>query len=209
MQSACVTYRLLVVSASNAFAIAGRLGLAEEILERGKAFLSREEMRLEELVADLVADRKKMELASRQAEEERKQTQELLRTLQREKEDLEREKAAILEKAKKEALEIVSRARRESRLLLRELRKMAAQRKSCCGPDRRTGWKNGVSCGRSGSSLPACSAVKAFAAGEHKAGDGVEVVSLGQRGGVRLAAGRYRYRLVPCPLMFQLTTWPA
>ncbi|HHU30236.1 MAG: endonuclease MutS2 [Bacillota bacterium] len=187
------TYRLLVgvPGVSNAFAIAGRLGLAEEILERGKAFLSREEMRLEELVADLVADRKKMELASRQAEEERKQTQELLRTLQREKEDLEREKAAILEKAKKEALEIVSRARRESRLLLRELRKMAAQKeKPAAARIEELAGKMESLAEEAEALSPPAPPLKPLPPESIKPGMEVEVVSLGQRGSIVQAGGR-------------------
>ena len=68
------TYQLLVgvPGVSNAFAIAKRLGLSEEIIARGREFLTREEKNLEELVADLVADRKRLEYVSRQGEDERR-----------------------------------------------------------------------------------------------------------------------------------------
>ncbi|NLM45271.1 MAG: endonuclease MutS2 [Firmicutes bacterium] len=123
------TYRLLVgvPGVSNAFAIAKRLGLPEEVIARAADFLSREELRLEKVVADLVADRKRMEYMARQAEEERRQAQSLLRQVQQEKEKLEQRKAELLAKAREEALEIVARAKREARQIVRELRKMAAQ----------------------------------------------------------------------------------
>lgn len=120
------TYQLLVgvPGVSNAFAIAKRLGLAEEIIARGREFLTREEKHLEELVADLVADRKRLEYVSRQAEDERRQAQSLLRQVKEEKAELERRKKEILNKARNEALEIVVRAKREAQQILKELRKM-------------------------------------------------------------------------------------
>ena len=109
--SCCVppTGFLGVPRVSNAFAIAGRLGLAEEILERGKPFFPGGDAP-GGAGGESGCRPQKDGTASRQAEEERKQTQELLRTLRREKEDLEREKAAILEKAKRRRWKSVSRA---------------------------------------------------------------------------------------------------
>ncbi|MCR3921623.1 MAG: endonuclease MutS2 [Firmicutes bacterium] len=123
------TYQLLVgvPGVSNAFAIAKRLGLSDEVIERGKEFLSHEETRLEEVVADLVADRKRLELVSVQAEDERIQARNLLLRVEQEKAELARRKDEILDKAKTEALDIIVRAKRETQQLLKELRKMAAQ----------------------------------------------------------------------------------
>ncbi|NLP36628.1 MAG: endonuclease MutS2 [Firmicutes bacterium] len=120
------TYQLLVgvPGVSNAFAIAKRLGLSEEIIARGREFLTREEKNLEELVADLVADRKRLEYVSRQAEDERRQAQSLLLQVKEEKAELERRKEEILAKARNEALEVVVRAKREAQQILKELRKM-------------------------------------------------------------------------------------
>ncbi|HHX74616.1 MAG TPA: endonuclease MutS2, partial [Firmicutes bacterium] len=123
------TYQLFVgvPGVSNAFAIAKRLGLPEEVIARAAGFLSREELRLEKVVADLVADRKRMEYMARQAEEERRQAQSLLLQVQEEKERLKQRKTELLAKAREEALEIVTRAKREARQIVRELRKIAAQ----------------------------------------------------------------------------------
>ncbi|MCW3491171.1 endonuclease MutS2 [Dethiobacter alkaliphilus] len=122
------TYQLLVgvPGVSNAFAIAQRLGLDQDIIRRGKEFLSQEETRLEEVVADLVADRQRIEVVSRQVEDERQQSKALLLQIQQEKEDLARRKSEILEKARRDAQETVISAKREAQQLLKQLRKMAA-----------------------------------------------------------------------------------
>ena len=122
------TYQLLVgvPGVSNAFAIAQRLGLDLDVIERGKEYLSHEETRLEEVVADLVADRQRIEVVSRQANDDRRQTQVLLMQIEKERDDLIRRKGEILEKAKRDAQETVITAKRESQQLLKQLRKMAA-----------------------------------------------------------------------------------
>ena len=122
------TYQLLVgvPGVSNAFNIARRLGLPEEIISRGHTFLTQEETRLEEVVADLVADRRRMELASQQAQDEYKQTHLILLQAQQEKEDLLKRKAEILEAARRDAQETVGRAKREAQQLLKQLRKLTA-----------------------------------------------------------------------------------
>jgi DNA mismatch repair protein MutS2 len=122
------TYQLLVgvPGVSNAFAIARRLGLGEDIIHRGHDFLTHEETRLEEVVADLVADRRRMELASQRAQDEQQQTQLLFLQAKAEKEDLMKKKADILEVARREAQEIIIRAKREAQQLIKQLRKLAA-----------------------------------------------------------------------------------
>lgn len=123
------TYQLLVgvPGVSNAFNIAKRLGLPDEIIDQGREFLSQEETHLEEVVADLVADRKRLEYVSLQAEDERQQALSLLTKVEREQEELKLRKDEILAKARAEALEIVVRAKRETQQLLKELRRLAAQ----------------------------------------------------------------------------------
>lgn len=122
------TYQLLVgvPGQSNAFAIAEKLGLPGQIIERARTFLSREETKLEEVVADLVASRKRLEITSRQAETDRHDAQVLLAEAKRLQAEVERQKTEILNKAKSEALEIVARARRDSQKLIKELRRLAA-----------------------------------------------------------------------------------
>jgi DNA mismatch repair protein MutS2 len=124
------TYRLLVgvPGRSNAFAIASRLGLSEEIIRAARTRISAEENRLEEMIASLAEER-------RIAEEERRKLEDLRREAQRWHEELEskrqrweEEKERIREKARQEARAIVSAARREAEEVLRELREWARNR---------------------------------------------------------------------------------
>ena len=123
------TYQLLVgvPGVSNAFNIAKRLGLTEEVIARGKEFLSQEETRLEEVVVDLVAGQRRMELASKQVEDERKQTHTLLLQVQSEKGELARRKAEILDKARIEAQELITRAKRDGQAYLKQVKKLARE----------------------------------------------------------------------------------
>jgi DNA mismatch repair protein MutS2 len=122
------TFQLLVgvPGQSNAFAIAARLGLPGEIIERGRTYLSQEETRLEEVVADLVASRRRLELTSEKVEDDRREAEAVLVRLRRDEETLRLKKDEILRKAREEALDIVTRAKKESRQLLKELRRLAA-----------------------------------------------------------------------------------
>ncbi len=122
------TYQLLVgvPGQSNAFAIASRLGLPKEIIDRGRDFLSEEETRLEEVVAGLVASRRRLELSSLQMETDRQEGETLLARLRKEEAAQKSKRDEALNKARAEALEIVARARRESQHMLKELRRQAS-----------------------------------------------------------------------------------
>ncbi len=123
------TFQLLVgvPGQSNAFAIAARLGLPGEIIDRGRAFLSQEETRLEEVVADLVASRRRLEISSEKAEQDRREAEATLARLRRDEEILRQKKQEILDKARAEALDIVTGAKKEAKRLIKELRRLSAQ----------------------------------------------------------------------------------
>lgn len=119
------TYRLLigVPGKSNAFAISHRLGLQKNIVERARQFLSKEEVRTADLIANL-------EMSQRIAEKDRQEAFVLKKTLQeqsdlvtKQEEELKCKEALILQKAQQEALSIISDARRDSESILKEVRK--------------------------------------------------------------------------------------
>ncbi|WP_035286482.1 endonuclease MutS2 [Brevibacillus massiliensis] len=122
------TYRLLigVPGRSNAFAIAKRLGLPEEIIEAARSSISEEENQVESMIASLERNTKKAERERREAEQLRREAEELRKLVQEERERFAEEKNALLEKAEEEARLAVQLAKEEANSIIRELRGMLA-----------------------------------------------------------------------------------
>ncbi|MEA4891211.1 MAG: endonuclease MutS2 [Peptococcaceae bacterium] len=120
------TYRLMmgIPGRSNAFEISSRLGLNPEIVEGARHFQSQEEARTANLIKDLEANQILSERERQEAEALRTKAADTLAWIQKKEEDAQRRMARELEKAREEALEIVSQARRESDRLLKEIREM-------------------------------------------------------------------------------------
>jgi DNA mismatch repair protein MutS2 len=119
------TYNLLigVPGSSNAFAIARRLGLPEEVIKTARDFLSKEAVRVEDLIKSLEEDRVKAFHDRTEAERVRYRLQSLQERYEREVARLEEERRHTLARARQDALVIVNRARREAEMILAELRK--------------------------------------------------------------------------------------
>ncbi|WP_188816536.1 endonuclease MutS2 [Calditerricola satsumensis] len=121
------TYRLLigVPGRSNAFAIAQRLGLPEEIVTAARSQLGEDERRVEAMIASLEENQRRAEAERQEAERLRREVERLRDELARERERFAQEKNRLLEKAEREANQAVERARREAEAILAELREQA------------------------------------------------------------------------------------
>jgi DNA mismatch repair protein MutS2 len=123
------TYRLLigVPGRSNAFAIAKRLGLPAEIIDKARGSISEEDNQVESMIASLERNRKTAEQERRTAEALRREAEELRRQLEEERARFAEEKNRLLEKAEEEARIAVQLAKEEADTVIRELREMMAE----------------------------------------------------------------------------------
>jgi DNA mismatch repair protein MutS2 len=120
------TFRLMmgVPGRSNAFDISLRLGLEPAIIEGAKAFQSKEEARTANLIRDLETNQILSEKGRLEAENLRDQAAEALAWIRKREGDTKDRTEKMLEKAREEALDIVTQARKESEALLKEIRDM-------------------------------------------------------------------------------------
>ena len=108
---------------SNAFAIASRLGLNEAIINTARSLLTEEQVKMEDILAEIDANRKEAIEARRLAEQRLESYTNLKEKYEQDLAELHEQKENILEQARLEAEEYVKKAKREMDILIGELRK--------------------------------------------------------------------------------------
>jgi DNA mismatch repair protein MutS2 len=118
------TYRLLLgkPGRSNAFEIARRLGLDEEVVNSAKGFMTKEQVEVAELMHNLEVAKHEAERERTAAEALRRDAQQIKERYRRREEELEARRQEVLEKARSEAREMVRRAKLDSEEMIRQLR---------------------------------------------------------------------------------------
>ena len=118
------TYRLLigVPGSSNAFAISKRLGLSDAIISKAQEFLEEEHIRLESVLSDLEAEKRAYTERSEAAYRLQQESIRMKRRASDERRALKEEQKRILQKAQEEAASIIHEARRQSEMVIRELK---------------------------------------------------------------------------------------
>jgi DNA mismatch repair protein MutS2 len=120
------TYRLLIgiPGKSNAFAISQRLGLPESIIQKAADRLDAENVRFEDVLTQLDAQRQAMEKEKEQAARLRREMEESTKTAREYRQKIEAERAKAVEKAQAEARAILNDARQTADQVFQELNEM-------------------------------------------------------------------------------------
>ncbi len=122
------TYKLTIglPGRSNAFAIAQRIGLPQEVVEEARRMVSPDALRAEDMLADIHRLRIQAARARDEAIEARTEAETLARQLRERLEAIEQERREILEQAREEATADLEALRAEVRALRRRLQMTAA-----------------------------------------------------------------------------------
>jgi len=122
------TYRLLVgvPGQSNALAIASRLGLPADIVERARSLLSPEAIETEALLGEIQRERVQAEAATREARRQAEEAGRLRNRLRDELRQTERARQEVLRRAREESEQLLAELRREAERRLAELARVGA-----------------------------------------------------------------------------------
>jgi DNA mismatch repair protein MutS2 len=108
--------------------MAGRMGLPREVIERAKALLSGESLRLEELLAHLEKTERLVAVKSKELAEKERLLSELIESYHDRLDRFKEDRDSLVEKARSEALDIVSSTRRDMENIIREIKTTQADR---------------------------------------------------------------------------------
>ena len=119
------TYRLMlgIPGKSNAFAIAGKLGLADSIIQEAGSYIDSNEEAFEDVIAQLDRQRSEMEKAEAEIRHLKQETLKLKEEAEKHQGSLEAQKEKILRSAREEAKNILQEAKDTADKAIRDLRK--------------------------------------------------------------------------------------
>jgi len=123
------TYRLLIgkPGRSNAFEIAARLGLPEEMVARAREFLTVEQLQIDELMRNLERTQQEAEAEREKAVRLSEEARLLKEQCERAEVELNQKKEQIIARAAEEARILVREAKQEAEAIIKELRNAAKE----------------------------------------------------------------------------------
>ena len=124
------TYKLIigVPGKSNAFAIARRLGINDEIIDEASSLVTNENKRFENVIESLEKTQYELDRLREEAEKDARDARENSERIEKEREELEKQKEYELEKARTKALSIVEQTRFGADRLMNELEEMKKEK---------------------------------------------------------------------------------
>ncbi len=119
------TYKLLIglPGKSNAFAISGKLGLDERIIEGAKARIDTGNTAFEDLLADIETDRKSAELDREEAARLKAEAEGLRKKFEKDLSSLDSVRDSILSDARSEAYDILQQAKTQADTIIKDIRR--------------------------------------------------------------------------------------
>ncbi|WP_394580233.1 endonuclease MutS2 [Cytobacillus firmus] len=124
------TYKLLigVPGRSNAFEISKRLGLNDQVIETARSYIGTDTNQVENMIASLEESRRQAEADREEANDFLKSAEKLHKDLQKQMAEFYEQKDAMHEKAAEKAGDIVEKAKAEAEEIIRDLRKMRMEK---------------------------------------------------------------------------------
>lgn len=124
------TYRLLIgiPGKSNAFAISMKLGLPQYLIDEAKAYLEKENVKMEDILVDLEQSKRMAEIEGERAKVFRAEAERLKEEIQKERQKLDKAKKKVIERAELKAKQLLKEAEEAADKALKEVR--AAARKA-------------------------------------------------------------------------------
>ena len=181
------TYRLLIgiPGKSNAFAISGKLGLPQYIIDAAKESLASEDVAFEDVISDLEKSRVTIEREKLELEEYKKEVEDLKNQLKAKNERLDERSDNILQKAREEASAILREAKETADDAIRKLNKANAAGMSVSELEKqRQRIKDNINKVDKGRTLKSQAPARQHKASDFHIGDRVHVASLNLDGTV-------------------------
>lgn len=123
------TYKLTIglPGKSNAFEIAKRLGLKQEIISLGKSLMAEESLKMEDLLTHIEEQKSKAEEERQKSQALKREYEKKLAKLEEERKKIRLQQDRIIEKAKEEAQMIINKVQREAEQIIENLKAMETE----------------------------------------------------------------------------------